>query len=98
MPRAAGANRKQVTPGPGARAQQREATRRRVYEASLEIFHRDGVQGSRIEDIVALAGVSSGTFYFHFTTKEDVLAQLIRESSARVAAKLQRLPPKKPLR
>lgn len=70
---------------------QREATRRRVYAAALEIFRRDGVAQSRIEDIANAAGVSRGTFYFHFPTKDDVLAQLLRESESAVVDHIEAL-------
>ncbi len=52
----------------------------------MSIFRRDGVSAARIDDIAQAAGVSHGTFYFHFATKEEVLAQCLRASEARVAA------------
>lgn len=77
---------------PNTRERQREETRRRVYLAALEVFRRDGVQACRIEDIAALAGVSRGAFYFHFPSKDDVLVEVLRESSDRVAARVAALP------
>lgn len=74
------------------REQQREETRRRVYEAALEIFRRDGVAACRIDDIVRQAGVSRGSFYFHFPTKEDVLIDLMRDTERRITAALDELP------
>jgi len=70
------------------RDRQREETRRKVYEAALEVFRRDGVEGARIDDITQLAGVSRGTFYFHFPSKDDVLADLMRSSQLQVVAQL----------
>lgn len=80
-----------------ARDRQREETRRRVYLAALEVFRRDGVQACRIEDIADAAGVSRGAFYFHFPTKEDVLLELLRESTERVGAALERVPENAPV-
>ena len=57
------------------REKQRQETRQRVYQAALATFRRDGVQDARIDDIAKAAGVSHGTFYFHFPTKEDVLRE-----------------------
>ena len=37
------------------------------------------------------AGVARGTFYFHFPTKEHVLAELERHEEARLAAQLEKL-------
>jgi AcrR family transcriptional regulator len=66
---------------PTRRDTQREQTRRRVYEAALEVFRRDGVEEARIDDIVAIAGVSRGSFYFHFPTKDDVLAEAYADAA-----------------
>jgi len=81
----------------GGRDRQREETRRRVYDAALQVFRRDGFATCRIDDIARAAGVSRGTFYFHFPAKEDVLVQLLRESERGVVAVLQRLSPTTPL-
>ena len=59
---------------------QRIETRRKVFEAAIEVFRRDGVQECRIEDIAQLAGVSRGTFYFHFPTKDAVLQEYLGEA------------------
>lgn len=81
-----------VEPRRTSRDVQREETRKRVYEAALAIFRRDGVAECRIEDVARLAGVSRGTFYFHFPTKEDVLTELLRESHERLAEAVRALP------
>lgn len=62
------------------REHQRLETRRRLFLAALDVFRRDGVQGCRIEDIAVQAGVSRAAFYFHFPTKEAVLAELLGQS------------------
>jgi AcrR family transcriptional regulator len=81
----------------GRRDRQREETRRRLFDAALTVFRRDGVGPARIEDIADLAGVSRGSFYFHFPTKDDVLAELLRESGERVAAEVDSVQPQAPL-
>lgn len=81
-----------------SRDRQKEETRRKVFEAALEVFRRDGVQACRIDDIVKLAGVSRGTFYFHFPTKEDVLLAFIHESEADITRHLHALPQEMPIR
>ena len=79
---------------PAKRDLQREETRSRVYESALEIFRRDGVVEARIDDIARLAGVSRGTFYFHFATKELVLAERLRVGERKIIAMLSSLPQK----
>jgi AcrR family transcriptional regulator len=74
------------------REQQREETRRRLYAAALAIFRRDGVVAARTEDIAKAAGVSRGSFYFHFPTKEHVLLERMAETEREICAAIERLP------
>jgi AcrR family transcriptional regulator len=60
-----------------ARGQTRRGaeTRARLVEAAKEIFERDGFLEARITDIAQRAGVSHGSYYHYFDSKE----QLFRE-------------------
>ncbi|WP_053232371.1 TetR/AcrR family transcriptional regulator [Sandaracinus amylolyticus] len=75
-----------------SRDEQRERTRRRVYECALDVFRRDGVAPCRIDDITAAAGVSRGSFYFHFPTKEHVLLERMRETEDTICDAIDALP------
>jgi AcrR family transcriptional regulator len=76
-----------AAPMMGVRDRQREETHKRLYECSLNVFRRDGFTDAKIDDIAKMAGVSRGTFYFHFPTKDDVLLELLYHvESANVAA------------
>jgi AcrR family transcriptional regulator len=77
---------------------QREETRRRLRDAALVVYRRDGFQTARIDDIVRAVGVSRGTFYFHFPAKEDVLADLLREAEANIARAIERVPSSAPIK
>ena len=63
---------------------QRRQTRQRVYAAALVEFKRTGMAAADVGDIAAAAGVARGTFYFHFPTKEHVLAELERHEEAQI--------------
>jgi TetR/AcrR family transcriptional regulator, repressor for uid operon len=67
---------------------QRQQTRQRVYAAALAEFKRTGMAAADVGDIAATAGVARGTFYFHFPTKEHVLAELERHEEARLVGQL----------
>ena len=67
---------------------QRQQTRERVYAAALSEFKRTGMAAADVADIAAAAGVARGTFYFHYPTKEHVLAELERHEEARLVAQL----------
>ena len=75
----------------------REQTRRRLYEAALVIFRRDGVDACRIDDIAIAAGVSRGSFYFHYPTKEHVLIEYMRETEFQICGAVDLLPETAPL-
>jgi TetR/AcrR family transcriptional regulator, repressor for uid operon len=73
----------------GREAQRRE-TRQRVYTAAVAEFKRVGMAAADVAVIAKEAGVARGTFYFHYPTKEHVLAELERQEEARLAAQLAR--------
>lgn len=56
------------------------ATRRALVKAAIELWtergFETGIETTTAEEIAARAGVSKGTFYFHFAKKEDVLAEM----------------------
>jgi AcrR family transcriptional regulator len=79
------------------RDRQRTETRRRVRRVALQLIRRDGLADARIDEIAQVAGVSRGTVYFHYPTKEHVVAEVLSEAEARVASVLDRLPRTAPL-
>src|ERR1700749_2616228 len=81
-----------TTPRMRSRERQREDTRQRIYDRAVEIFRRDGFEAARVDDVAKAAGVSHGTFYFHFATKDEVLIQCLRASEVRVAAAVETVP------
>jgi AcrR family transcriptional regulator len=77
---------------PSPRQRRAIATRQRLYEAAMAEYTRVGIDQARVEDIVAAAGVSWGTFFHYFPAKEDVLldaaALISRTYSAAVVSGL----------
>jgi AcrR family transcriptional regulator len=76
------------SPGLGVRETQRLATRARVFDAALAEIGRSGLAGADVAAIATAAGVVRGTFYFHFPSKEHLLAELERAEEAKIVAKL----------
>jgi AcrR family transcriptional regulator len=78
---------------PKPRQRRAVATRQRLYEAAMAEYTRVGLDQARVEDIVAAAGVSWGTFFHYFPAKEDVLldaaALISRAYSATVVTGLE---------
>lgn len=75
---------------PNGRDAQRQETRQRVYVAAVAEFKRAGLAAADVSVIAKEAGVARGTFYFHFPTKEHVLAELERHEEARLAGQLEK--------
>lgn len=48
-------------------------TRSRLVAAATELFARDGFHGTGVAEILASSGVSRGSFYHFFKSKQDVL-------------------------
>jgi TetR/AcrR family transcriptional regulator, repressor for uid operon len=67
---------------------QRLQTRERVLGAAVAEFGDRGAADADLSIIAASAGVSRGTFYFHFPTKEHVLLELEQREEARIAREL----------
>ena len=62
-------------------AQERSrATRRKLVRVALALWTEAGfargIEETTVEDIARAAGVTKGTFYFHFAHKEDILLEL----------------------
>lgn len=57
-----------------------EKTRKKLFDISLKLFGKYGFDNVTIDDITKEAGVSKGSFYFHFKTKESVIIELIKEA------------------
>ena len=54
--------------------------------AALEFFVERGYAATRLEDVAAHAGVSKGTLYLYFESKEEMLKAVVREGLLPVIA------------
>jgi AcrR family transcriptional regulator len=61
------------------RAQGRE-TVRKLLDAGLAEFRERGFHRARVDDMVQQAGVSHGTFYLYFASKEDLFKALFQDA------------------
>jgi len=60
-------------------AEKRERMRMRLIESALHVFASKGAEAAVIEDVIAMAEVSRGTFYNYFRTNEELLAAVVKE-------------------
>lgn len=48
-------------------------TKDKIVEAAWGLFHEKGYDSTTIEDIIAAAGISKGSFYYYFDKKDTLL-------------------------
>ncbi|MGO4652311.1 TetR/AcrR family transcriptional regulator [Arthrobacter sp. 2RAF22] len=65
------------------------ATKQRLFDASMELIGERGAAGVTVDEIAAAAGVSKGTVYYNFGSKSDLIAQLLRHGVDIMLGRLQ---------
>jgi AcrR family transcriptional regulator len=65
-----------LRPVPKITETKREERRQQILDAALRCFSRDGFHGTTTADIVRESGVSQGTLYLYFSTKDDIVVAL----------------------
>lgn len=54
------------------------AAKDRIIEVATDLFYKQGYNATGIQQIIDEAGVSKGTFYTHFKTKDDLGTEYLR--------------------
>lgn len=75
------------------RDRKRDRTRKALVDAAVELFERNGYQGTTIADIAAAADIGTRTFFGYFASKEELL---FPEADGRVEAALTTIAERKP--
>jgi AcrR family transcriptional regulator len=61
------------------RAEKKADTRRRLLDAAAAVFVRRGFEAASVEEITAEAGFTRGAFYSNFTSKEQLLVEMLQQ-------------------
>jgi AcrR family transcriptional regulator len=70
-----------------SRRRLKEARPQQLLDAALMLFAEKGFAATRAEEVAQRAGVSKGTLYLYYPSKEELLKAVIREHlSSRIAA------------
>jgi len=56
-----------------------EDTRRKIYEAAMELFREKGFEETTMRDIAAKAGVALGGAYYYFSSKDAIVLAFYAE-------------------
>jgi AcrR family transcriptional regulator len=62
------------------RARRPDARPQELIDAALDVFAEHGFAGARLEAIAAHAGVSKGTVYLYFASKEELFEAAVRQT------------------
>ena len=54
-------------------------TKRKIFEAAMELFAKQGYDGTSVDEITSVVGIAKGTLYYHFSSKEEIYNFLIVE-------------------
>lgn len=68
-----------------------EQRRQAILEAAIEVFARQGFGAATTDDIARAAGLSKGGLYWHFKSKDDILAAILQAMFDQELQLLQRL-------
>jgi len=64
------------------RERRKEARPGELLDAALDLFVEKGFSATRVEEVAARAGVSKGTLFLYFQSKEDLFKAVVRENIA----------------
>ena len=72
-----------TSPTLGAKRERRkEARPGELLDAALDLFVEKGFAATRVEEVAARAGVSKGTLFLYFPSKDELFKAVMRESIA----------------
>ncbi|GGO14349.1 TetR/AcrR family transcriptional regulator [Microbispora bryophytorum] len=54
-------------------------TRNRIQEVAIRLFTEQGYEATSLREIAEALGVTKAALYYHFRTKEDIVASLIED-------------------
>jgi AcrR family transcriptional regulator len=69
--------------------QKKDAKRTSMMQAAVQVFAEKGYHAATVRDIVSMADVAVGTFYFYFPDKESLFIHLYEETAEFLVQTLQ---------
>jgi len=64
------------------RSRRKQARPGELLAAALELFTEKGFAATRVDEVARRAGVSKGTLFLYFPSKEDLFKAVVRENLA----------------
>lgn len=89
-----GVDREASAPRTDLQARKQAVVRDAIWAAAIHLFADQGFEETTIEEIVAAAGTSRRTFFRHFDSKRDLMAQPVVNYSASLRVAIESAPNK----
>jgi AcrR family transcriptional regulator len=70
------------TPAAASLAKKSDRTRQAVLDAAAHLFARQGYAATNLSDIAAEAGIKTGSLYYHFDSKDELVYEVLRFGTA----------------
>ena len=64
--------------------QNKQTSREKILQSAVQLFLGEGYEATSVNDICKHAGVSKGSFYHYFETKQVLFLSLMENWSGRV--------------
>lgn len=71
-------------------ARDSSGTRKRIIEAADELFYGEGIQSVGVDAIAERAGITKRTLYYHFKSKDELIAAYLEARSGPSLERFQR--------
>ena len=65
--------------------------RKKIIDKAWELFAKNGYEETKVEDITKDLGISKGSFYTYFATKEELLYEVLGKIKKEVIEKLENI-------
>ena len=65
--------------------------RKKIIDKAWELFTKNGYEETKVEDITKDLGISKGSFYTYFATKEELLYEVLGKIKKEVIEKLENI-------
>lgn len=69
-----------LSPNVGKRQRRKEDRPKELLAAALQLFVEKGFAATRAEEVARMAGVSKGTLFLYFSSKEELFKAVVREN------------------
>ncbi|MGV7210454.1 TetR/AcrR family transcriptional regulator [Oxalobacteraceae bacterium A2-2] len=63
--------------------------RAELIEKSAQLFREKGYDNTTVRDIAAATGIQAGSWFYHFKTKQDILAAIMEQGMERALAQME---------